>query len=211
MKTRHLNPRMLLAITAVMTSAPVLAGGGHNAFMHKFDLNNDGTVTQEEFRQASGERFKQMDADHDGTVSGEEFSKYIANRRAERHQRYFALADTNKDGNISREEYLEAKRQRAERKFARLDKNGDGVISSDEFASGKHRKGHWGGGDFSKKIFARMDTNKDGKITQGESLDAWTQWFKRMDSNGDNVVTTDEVKQARDKYKHESREKAKTP
>jgi hypothetical protein len=48
-----------------------------------------------------------------------------------REQRRFDRTDKNKDGRISRDEYLALRRKN----FAKLDKNGDGVLSFDEYAT----------------------------------------------------------------------------
>ena len=166
---------------------------GKNKFMNFFDTNNDGNVTLEEFKDASANRFKRMDTNSDGKITADEFESYVSERRAEHKKMRYAAMDTNKDGNLSKEEYLQAKRERAERKFIRMDKNGDGMITPEEYASckGKH-KGH-----DKSRIFERLDVDQDGSVSQEESLNAWTGWFKRLDTNADNVVTTDEIAQAR--------------
>ena len=166
---------------------------GKNKFMSFFDTNQDGSVTLEEFKDASANRFKRMDTNGDGKISADEFESYVSERRAEHKKMRYAAMDTNKDGNVSKEEYLQARRAHAEHKFMRMDKNGDGVLSPDEFASCKGKmKGH-----YKSRIFSRLDANQDGVVSQEESLNGWTGWFKRLDANGDNVVTTDEIAQAR--------------
>jgi hypothetical protein len=68
-----------------------------------------------------------------------------------KHGKYMN-ADANKDGKVSRGEFLAMKKARAERKFARLDANGDGVLDEkDRIAR-----------------FDRIDTNHDGVISRDE-------------------------------------------
>jgi Ca2+-binding EF-hand superfamily protein len=50
-----------------------------------------------------------------------------------RHARMMERVDTDKDGKISREEYLKA----AEQRFAGLDANKDGYVTQDEFRAGR--------------------------------------------------------------------------
>ena len=170
--------------------------GGHDKFMMFFDADKDGVVTQAEFSESSDQRFAKMDGDSSGTVSTEEFSQYIQERRQERKQRSFKHMDTNADGQLSLDEYLDAKRERAERRFKSMDKDANGMISAEESTARKHGRKHgrkkYGG----KRVFARLDGNGDGQIDRGESQAAWLSWFERLDSNGDQVVTVEEVREA---------------
>lgn len=59
------------------------------------------------------------------------------------------IADTNSDGEISKEEFMQAQ----ERRFQKRDANGDGKLSGDEMGSGKkcqHGKGEHGHGGHGK-------------------------------------------------------------
>jgi len=181
-----------LLIIALGT-APAMAGGGKGRFMKHFDTNNDGSVNMAEFNAAATERFKRMDGDADGILSKDEFRSYMRARKDERKKKKFARMDTNNNGSVERDEYLAHKQAKAERKYARMDKDGNGSVSKEEFASCKKRKHH------KKRMFKRMDKNGDEKITQKESLTAWSNWFKRIDANKDQIVTTDEVKAFRNK------------
>ena len=52
--------------------------------------------------------------------------------------------DTNGDGKISKEEFMEAARKRAEARFQKLDANGDGYITQDEMDAAKAKRGERG-------------------------------------------------------------------
>ncbi|WEJ99885.1 MAG: EF-hand domain-containing protein [Candidatus Sphingomonas phytovorans] len=87
-------------------------------------------------------------------------------------------ADTDRDGTISRAEFM----ARAEQRFAKLDANGDGQLSGDEL-------GGRGGG----RLMA-ADTNKDGKISKAEYMAQAAERFARLDANGDGKISPDEMK-----------------
>jgi len=188
-----------LGISLLISASVVSAGphheGGHNKFLKFFDSNGDGTVTYEEFLEASRDRFERIDADKNATISEAEFSSYMQARREEHHKNRFEHMDTNKDGKVSKDEFLTSSQERAKRKFERMDENKDGQLSNDELGSRMKHNSHFG-----KKVFSKIDANGDGQITKEESQSAWGKWFKRMDSNSDQVVTTDEIKQARTKW-----------
>lgn len=93
------------------------------------DLDGNGTLSRDEARAAgfaAGDSFDKVDADHDGVVTLYEIGTYLFGRHHE-----WEDADTNGDGEISREE--------AERSpslsglFSKADKNGDGVLRKEEY------------------------------------------------------------------------------
>lgn len=189
---------IVVCLGFVITSS--YAGGKHhNKFMAFFDTNQDGNVTLDEFNQAAELRFKSMDTDSNGTVNATEFKHYVQSRREQRKEQHYLKVDLNKDGQISKDEFMTAKQNHAESKFKKMDKNNDGLISSDEFKRCNNKRGfkkHHG-----KNIFMKLDTDGDGSVTKAESHTAWTTWFKRMDTNADNVVTIEEIKTARENRK----------
>ncbi len=54
----------------------------------------------------------------------------------------FAAMDTDKDGKVSKKEFVAAQKDAAkgESRFAQLDKNNDGFLSQEEFAAGQKKK-----------------------------------------------------------------------
>lgn len=45
---------------------------------------------------------------------------------------FFAKVDANKDGVISKDEFLKSSQERAEKKFSQMDANGDGKVTKEE-------------------------------------------------------------------------------
>ncbi len=92
-----------------------------------WDLNRDGNVTCEEWKQYVTGLFRDADANHDGILTREEYAALA------RTDRLFETAgmnffDTNGDGRLTLAEMTD----KPNPAFALLDKNGDCVIASDE-------------------------------------------------------------------------------
>jgi len=73
----------------------------------KMDANGDGVVSKNEFNEFNARHFKEMDANKDGKVTREEMnasaSKVIRNGLTHLEER-FAAADTDHDGGLDRKE-----------------------------------------------------------------------------------------------------------
>jgi hypothetical protein len=94
-----------------------------------WDLNRDGQVTCEEWKQYAGGLFAGADANKDGALSRQEFAAMA------RVDRLFAVAnfeyfDGNGDGKVTSAEVVD----RPNPAFRLLDKNGDCAIGRDEKA-----------------------------------------------------------------------------
>jgi len=61
------------------------------------------------------------------------------------HRHMWQDADTNKDGSISREEFMSAHQARAEKMFAKMDTNKDGKIDESERKTMQNRCDHHSG------------------------------------------------------------------
>lgn len=93
----------------------------------------------------------------------------------------FNSMDTNKDGAVSKQEYLDS----YAKKFDAMDKNKDGKITADEMPTKNKGKPNI--------LFNEMDVNKDGTVTKQEYLDYYSKKFDAADKNKDGKLTTDEL------------------
>lgn len=115
-------------------ATPLRATLAVNTIFDRLDLNGDGKIDAAEMREAREERFARLDTNHDGTIGEAELKQ-----ATDRIQRRAAIAenlmtsrleslDTNGDGVVSREEFLDARTALP----LLVDQNGDGVISKDK-------------------------------------------------------------------------------
>ena len=137
----------------------------------KMDVNKDGKLDQADRAAHQSERFAQIDTNKDGQLSREEFAAGRPKRegmgegRGERRQgagkmgrhgggmggpggMMARMADTNKDGAVSHDEFLAAHGKH----FAMMDANKDGTVSAEERQGARakmheHMRGMRGAGD----------------------------------------------------------------
>jgi Ca2+-binding EF-hand superfamily protein len=91
----------------------------------KIDGNNDGKISKKEFLDAAIKNFNIIDKNKDGFLTIDEL-KAIGKIDA---IKFMKEVDINKDGKISKEEFIKA----AEKKFKLLDKNNDSFIDQKEW------------------------------------------------------------------------------
>jgi Ca2+-binding EF-hand superfamily protein len=105
-----------VALAALLgVAAPALAATS-------FDTDNDGTVDIDEAKKAAGALFDKLDTDNDGTLDLKELKGRLT-------QQEFAAADPDKDGTLSKDEYLAV----VEKRFKAADPDNDGTVSAAEF------------------------------------------------------------------------------
>ncbi len=100
-----------------------------------------------------------------------------------------AKADANKDGAVTRAEFLAD----VDMRFARLDADKDGKISKEERPGG----GEGRGGRMKK----RSDTDGDGAISLDEHRAQATRRFDRFDANSDGTIDKAERDAARERMR----------
>lgn len=98
----------------------------------------------------------------------------------------FDRTDANKDGKISRGEYVAARSSR----FDTLDHDKDGVVSKADFPRAAANPQTAARLD---ALLSEADTNHDGKVTRTELGRAPSPGFDRADTNRDGVVTRTEL------------------
>jgi Ca2+-binding EF-hand superfamily protein len=128
-------------------------------YLRSLDENHDARISREEFLATAKKRFAKLDASGDGVISAQEAraaKARLAERKAKSDARrlaqgkpvrrrsvsarpprpYLANVDANRDGRVTRKEFL----ARREKTFVELDQNRDGVISKDEAKAAKAKK-----------------------------------------------------------------------
>ena len=194
--------------------------------MEALDTNGDGRISRREFmsarppwarsrRQPQMARrrariFSRIDTDRDGFISPAEREASLV--------RWFARMDADRNGRLTRREFIEARRRLrggSARRFQRLDANRDGAISFRELldqradqmhAIDRDRDGRVSRREFLARgprdrkrlaqrvrLFERLDANRDGYITPLENGLALKSWFARLDANRDGKLTQEEI------------------
>lgn len=102
-------------------------------------------------------------------------------------------ADMNRDGNVSRAEFINARAQQ----FSPLDRNGDDFIDESDAPPLFAQRMRDGVGN----LLAQFDTNGDAKVSKEEFVDGPTPVFDRADADGNHLLDTDEVEAARTQMK----------
>jgi Ca2+-binding EF-hand superfamily protein len=217
-------PRLLVPTAAILlVIAPHLGvaqttGDLAVRLFAQLDRDRDGRVTAREFNFIRGIDFGRLDRNGDGIVDRREFVDLrsppnAVSARARRIRRLrirrFAELDADRDGRISRSEYMRYGR----RLFAQLDRDGNGVIVLNEVApaAGKPRRKRTelqpkpvprpdgarppgrvasarpapnaASRPNSNAVFARLDLNRDGSISFAEVTAARRSVFERLDGD----------------------------
>lgn len=204
------------------------AGGGRGAgfFLRGADKDGDGAVSFREFsalerianlpEEKRKALFARLDKDGDGFIRRDELPKPPPGN-GDRPPLALRQLDTNGDGAVDYEEFLEApfvKRMPEERRrpfFDRLDRNGDGKVSPEDRPRGGGRDGRGrperpGRPDL-QGLFPRLDANGDGSLDFEEfrkapgidqmGEDAQEDRFEKIDKNGDLKLDRSELSEAR--------------
>ncbi len=179
-------------------------------------------LTKDEFDSRTRERFARLDRNSDGVIDAAEIEASIAEQMSGSRQkmgggpgmrpgaamgeRMIRMFDTNKDGKVTKDEFIAVIKTR----FAEMDLNNDGRITDDDLppmmrgrnvlAGGDvggggmgmgpgNRMGRGMGGGFPMLSWLRdTDANKDGVITLDEALAAAEKRFATADRNKDGAI-----------------------
>jgi Ca2+-binding EF-hand superfamily protein len=106
------------------------AGRAWDVFIATFDADKDGKVSRDEF-QAKTPGFDRLDTDKDGVVTMAEIEAKPAAHRHPMMAGFIARFDTNQDGQVSRQEWMD-ERMKA---FDAADANHDGFVDATEAAA----------------------------------------------------------------------------
>ncbi|EQB30465.1 EF-hand domain-containing protein [Sphingobium ummariense] len=104
---------------------------------------------------------------------------------------WFDKADTNRDGIVTRDEFLAYR----DRNFGEMDRNKDGVVSPADFPRlARFRPQAM---DRLTQMLGRADSNGDGAISRQELAASPPTMFELADANGDGRVTRAEFDESR--------------
>jgi len=162
-------------------------------FFQRFDLNQDGLLSQDEFFCSTSRRdpqreFRKLDADSDGKLELAEFLNGVSESQRLQVQRDFAVIDWNADGVLSLDEFrcwpklfvpdlrgpvpdpiAEAAAVHIvaiDQRWGTWDRNQDGQIKPDEFATFQRELVVLGLQD---KSFAVWDLDRNGAVSKEEA------------------------------------------
>lgn len=193
-------PHIMLMTGETMTRDDVVKHV--RTLFEKLDANRDGYVTREEagsFHNDAMRRAHEMVLRSSGAKGFDrgELEKRLAERGVMVGDRgaMFDRLDTNRDGNISRQEFTTAKPQFHQERVIVM-RDGKGPRGAD--APGMRMRMHrMGGAGFGGRLFERADVNKDGRVTLAEAQSAALAHFDRADTNRDGRITPDERRNVR--------------
>lgn len=123
-------------ITALVLSAatcPALAQQAQDPIQHllasfdRVDADGDGAISRAEYRSVQAARWPQIDRNGDGYLTEDDFPRAAA-RRARMQLAEIAYLDTDGDGRISQNEFVDGQPPL----FRRADQNGDGALTRSE-------------------------------------------------------------------------------
>ena len=144
--------KLVSLAATVLISLPALAAPGdldpaktppareRTSGLMRYDTNKDGFVDRKEWTAGQEARFKQLDTNGDGKLTKDEL--FVGNgvppsdRQLQSQATYFRLLDSDKDGTVSKAEFLAL----AERNFVRCDLDKDGRITVAECRQALRRK-----------------------------------------------------------------------
>ena len=102
----------------------------HSYLFNKFDANEDGVITKEEYMEFIDARFDKMDSDGNGTITKEDlYDSRFYTFLPELAQAVFRDSDLDQSDTITRDEMLKAE----EARFKMMDTDDDGKLTPDEF------------------------------------------------------------------------------
>jgi Ca2+-binding EF-hand superfamily protein len=132
---------LLIALpTLTMAQDRAPANGQPVRGLMRYDTNGDGFVDRAEWNAAQEARFKQLDTNGDGKLTKDELFVGTgvppSDSQIRRQASYFTLLDRDKDGFVSKAEFM----AQAERNFARCDLDRDGRINTAECRQALRRR-----------------------------------------------------------------------
>jgi Ca2+-binding EF-hand superfamily protein len=120
--------KIIIAVLTVLFLSAGVSFAADDQFL-TIDKNKDGKINKQEYMDAVEGTFNKCDLNKDGILTKDEI-KLIEKLEA---GKFIKEVDTNKDGKISKQEFLNA----AGLKFKQLDKNNNDYIDKKEWKRGR--------------------------------------------------------------------------
>jgi len=111
-------------------------GGMLRQMFETFDLNGDGSLTQEEIDTARAQQLSGADTDGDGALSIAEYETLWLEAMRERMVDAYQRHDADGDGSVTAEEF----NARFDGLVERMDRNDDGALNGDDRRGGGRRE-----------------------------------------------------------------------
>lgn len=126
---------LLVMLLGMGFSVPAAAQMNPMDVFEHADANGDGLISLEEFKASRAQQFGRMDRNGDGVVAKSDFGRILQMRPqiGERLDAMITAADANRDGRVTRAEFLAAPTPM----FGRADVNRDGVVDKAELAQAR--------------------------------------------------------------------------
>lgn len=141
MKTTAAISASLLSLGLILSAAPAMAQQGTKGFA-KHDIDQDGSISREEFAQFHDSVFAAADVDENGMTLNEFLVVRMGARPGGDPERQAAMTER---ANI-----------RKTTRFHAMDVDGDEVVAHDEFTA------------YGDAMFDKADVDADGLLTQAE-------------------------------------------
>ena len=190
-----LSAPAVFAMAAVITVSAT-AKANENALadqlFQQLDRDRNGVVSANEFAVTRRIDFSRLDKNRDGFIERREFvdlrsprggkASERARRVRELRARRFRALDADRDGRVSRSEYVGFGRKL----FARLDGNGDKRVTRKE--ARLSLRGNAGSSP-ANALFARLDRDSSGSLSMGEIDRARRAAFAQLDLDRNGSLT----------------------
>jgi Ca2+-binding EF-hand superfamily protein len=131
---------LAMALAALCTAGLISTAAAQSArdpmqMLEQADRNGDGAITWAEVMASRESAFAQLDRNRNGFADRQDRPR-IGGDRFDQAMRQFASADANRDGRISRSEFMNAPSPQ----FDAVDVNNDRVLSAAEIAAARARR-----------------------------------------------------------------------
>jgi len=131
--------KVTTAAVLLLSSCVVLAQGREGPALEQADADHDGKVTKQEYVVARAAQFSRLDRNGDGFIDDAD-SRAGGNERGQRAAKALrGRIDSNGDGKISKEEFVNAPTML----FDKFDANKDGVLDATELEAARNAAGRW--------------------------------------------------------------------